>query len=124
MSAARWRLRSTGSAAIWATREVSAAPPPPPPPTRTVSFPITDALGMSVANLSGLDYAVFNEARPHLFNAPAQKGINASINASNVVAITFPTSLAVGDPAWVAVNNGDGNPATLHRGFDGPVAVS
>lgn len=87
---------------------------------RTVTISLSGA-----ASLSNLEWAWFDQIKPSLFGAPTDKGSVESTTADGVLVLNLPNStLSAGQVGWLELTNSDGNPATAHKGFGGPVAVS
>jgi hypothetical protein len=77
------------------------------------------------ANLTGLKWAFFDQATPDALAGPVAKGVAESTNGSGVLNVDITgTTLSPGGVGWLIVTNSDGNPATNHSVFAGPVAVN
>jgi hypothetical protein len=77
------------------------------------------------ASLTGLKWAFFDQATPDALAGPVAKGVAESTNGSGVLNVDITgTTLSPGGVGWLIVTNSDGNPATNHSVFAGPVAVN
>lgn len=85
---------------------------------------MTDTAGVIAANLSGLNWAWFDQATPDLVTSPMSVGVAATTDGGGTCVLTVVSNLSVGGVGWLTITNSDGNPATLHKSFNGPVTVS
>lgn len=95
-----------------------------PAGTRTVSVTLTTNGSTPAASLTGLKWAWWDQATPPVAEYPTDKGAAESTDGSGVLSITVSSALAAGGIGWLQVTNSDGNPASDHSGFSGPVQVS
>lgn len=94
------------------------------PSAVSASIKLVDDKFLPLANLTGLSWAWFDEVTPNLFSTPTNKATGGVTDANGVFTVSMPNSaLAVGQVGWLIVTNSDGNPATQHMAFSGPVAV-
>lgn len=94
---------------------------------RTVTVNVVDASGASLTNITGINWALYNEVTPNLLNAPASKGSGASINGVGVLTLVIPnTTAAVGGAAWLEFSTSDGTTTQTPapRNFAGVVTVN
>lgn len=93
--------------------------------TRSFSITLYTALGVPLANATGLRCSFFDQPLPDSFLAPVYRTATATTNSSGVLSLTLTGSaLASGAVGWLDVTNSDGNPATAHKHFGGPVQVT
>lgn len=95
-----------------------------PVATKTVTISLVNASNVSQSGLSGLKYAFFDEITPDKANHPVDWGTVETTDGSGVLVISVHTNLSSGQTGWLIVTNSDGNPATVHKAFSGPVVVS
>jgi hypothetical protein len=95
-----------------------------PAGTRTVSVTLTTNGSTPAASLTGLKWAWWDQATPPVAEYPTDKGTAESTDGSGVLSITVNSALSAGGIGWLQVTNSDGNPASDHSGFSGPVQVS
>lgn len=92
---------------------------------KTASINLVNASNAAQASLTGLKWAWFDEITPNLFNAPTDKGTGEVTDGSGVLTVVIGNSAkASGQVGWLIVTNSDGNPATVHKAFSGPVTVA
>lgn len=92
--------------------------------SRNIVLDMVTSDGVAMANQGGLHWAWFDQVQPHLFTSATDKGNNASTNAQGQLILVLPNStLQTGAAGWLVVTNSDGNPATEHSAFSGPVTV-
>lgn len=92
--------------------------------TRTVSLTLTTDGTTPAASLTGLKWAWYDEATPDRHAVPADSGLAETTDGSGVLTISVRSTLTAGQTGWLIVTNSDGNPATNHSVFAGPVTVS
>ncbi|MFZ6813551.1 sialate O-acetylesterase [Undibacterium sp. Rencai35W] len=95
--------------------------------SRVVSLNIVDASGNPLTNITGINWAIYNEATPDQLAAPASKGSGAAINGAGLLTLAIPTiSVAVGGTAWLefSTSNGTTTQSPAARSFAGPVVVN
>lgn len=99
---------------------------PVTPTTRTVTLTLTSDGTTPRANLTGLKWAFWDQATPNLLLAPVVTGTGATTNASGVLSVSVPTTLAVAGVGWLLVTDSDGTTAQspAAKAFSGPVVVS
>lgn len=99
----------------------------PPTPATNVSIQLVGPNNAVRANLSGLQWAFFDQALPGSLGAPVAKGTSGSTNASGVMSINISgTVLLPGAIGWLVVSDSNGSPtqSPASRSFSGPVEVS
>ena len=102
----------TNPAAI--TYTVSAAP------ATQIVLPLAGA-----PNLTGLDYAVWSQARTRDLTAPIVKGSTAAISGGSCTLSIAGLGLAQGAVCWVEINNSDGTTTQDPMfGYSGPAVAS
>jgi len=80
--------------------------------------------GQPIPNIGGLNWAWFDQATPHLFTAPVEKGTSEGTDSTGDLLVPLPGSnLWVGEIGWLVVTNSNGSPLMQHKAFSGPVAV-
>lgn len=75
------------------------------------------------ANVAGLEWAFFDQITAGILAAPADKGVAASTNSLGVLGLVVNTTRTAGQTGFLVVSNSNGNPASDHLGFNGPVIV-
>ena len=94
--------------------------------TRTVSLTLTTDGTTPAASLTGLNWAVYEQALPGAHLAPIAKGASGTTNASGVFTTSFSALVTVGAVVWLVVTNSDGtttqSPAA--KAFSGAVTVA
>ncbi len=91
----------------------------------SITLNLVSAAGSAIASAAPLKWAWFDSVTPDLFVAPTDNGSVESTDASGVLAISLTNSTKTsGQVGWLVVTNSDGNPATVHKAFSGPVAVA
>lgn len=96
------------------TAEVTARVKLNAPPAGTVGLP----------NLSSLKWSWFDQSNVALLGAPVAKGAVEQTDGTGLLELVLPGSvLNTGQVGWLVVTNSDGNPATGHKAFSGPVEV-
>lgn len=114
--------------AIWASAVIAAASQiialEKPTATKTVTINLVNASNVAQTGLSGLKWAWFDQNQPQSFMQPTDSGAAETTDGSGVLTITIHTNLSSGSVGWLDVTNSDGNPATAHKAFSGPVVVS
>ena len=94
---------------------------------RTVSSNMVDSSGNSLNNLSGLKWAFFDQATPHLFTAPVNVGSSGTTDGTGKFTSALTnSSLSPGQTGWLSISNSDGTAAQTpsSKGFGAPVVVS
>jgi len=77
------------------------------------------------ANLTGLQYAYFDQNLPSSLAAPIAKGSNASTDANGNFSISIAgTASLVGATGFLIIDNTNGSAQTAFSGYAGPVVVS
>lgn len=95
------------------------------PKAMTVALPMTAPVGSTVANLSELKWAWFDQSTPDSFTAPTDKGTIASTTGAGVLTLNIPnTTLRSGQIGWLIITNSDGTVGTTHQAFSGPVEAT
>lgn len=94
---------------------------------RTVTITLVNSVGATLPSLTGLKWALFDQATPDLLIAPSSKGSGASTNVAGVLQLVIPTTgLAVNGTGWLIVSDSDGtttqSPAS--KAFCAPVIVA
>ena len=94
---------------------------------RTVTITLVNSVGATLPSLTGLKWALFDQATPDLLVAPSSKGSGASTNGAGVLQLIIPTTgLAVNGTGWLIVSDSDGtttqSPAS--KAFSAPVIVA
>lgn len=112
-------LSAAPAASAYATSAINTA--------RTVTITLVNAVGALLPSLTGLKWALFDQATPDILVAPSSKGTGASTNGAGVLQLIIPTtSLAVNGTGWLIVSDSDGtttqSPAS--KAFSAPVIVS
>ena len=89
-------------------------------PSRSISITLDGQ-----ANLSNLEYMWFDESLPSSASQPVLTGNNGTVDGAGIFTLDLSgiTNLAVGDTGFLVLSNTDGNEATQHRAFAGPVVV-
>lgn len=91
----------------------------------TVTVTLTTNGSTPAASLTGLRWAFFDQPLPNNMVAPVAKGTGETTDGSGVLVLDITgTALVVGAVGWLIVTDSDGNPATNHSAFCGPVVVS
>lgn len=91
----------------------------------SVTLSLVSAAGAAASSLTGLKWAWFDQVTPDAFVAPTDKGSIESTDASGVLTVSLPNSTKTpGQVGWLIVTDSDGNPATTHKAFSGPVTVA
>ncbi len=92
---------------------------------KTASVNLVNASNAAQASLTGLKWAWFDQATPDAFTTPTDKGTGEITDGSGVLTVLIGNSgKTSGQAGWLIVTDSDGNPATAHKAFSGPVAVS
>lgn len=92
---------------------------------RSATLTLTTNGTTAAASLTGLRWAWFDQTTPDALLAPTDKGTGESTDAAGLLVIPLAnTTKAAGQVGWLIVTNSDGNPATNHSVFAGPVTVS
>lgn len=96
---------------------------------RKAEIPLVSTANSPQANKRNIKYAFFDQTTPDLFAAPVDKGgtygFGAVTGADGVLTIPLPnTTKTAGQTGSVVVSDSDGNTATVHKAFCGPVVVS
>lgn len=90
----------------------------------TATLNLVSAAGAAIISAAGLKWAWFDQITPDLFAAPTDQGSVENTDDSGVLVVNLPNSTkTTGQVGWLIVTNSDGNPATVHKAFSGPVAV-
>lgn len=90
---------------------------------RTVTINLVNAAGAAQPSLTGLKWSFHDQVTPDLMTVAADQGVAETTDGSGVLAIPVYTTLPSGGIGWLDVTNADGNPATVHKAFSGPVTV-
>jgi len=90
-----------------------------------ISITLVDTSDSAQTSLTGLKYAFFDYATPDLIAAaPSVKGTTETTDGSGALSIDVTASgLTAGQDGWLIVTDSDGDPATIHNVFSGPVEV-
>lgn len=92
---------------------------------RTVTLSLKFPGGAAAASLSALKWAFYETATPEAKRtAPVATGTGGTTDASGVITLTVSTHLSPGETGWLTVTDSNGNPASDHNAFSGPVTVS
>lgn len=92
---------------------------------RTITLSLMTPSNSPAANISGLKWAFWEVASlGALKTAPVAAGVTGATDPNGVLTISVMTALDVGAVGWLVVTNSDGNPASDHNAFSGPVVVS
>jgi hypothetical protein len=92
---------------------------------RSASVTLVDTEGAASASLTGLKWAWFDQITPDLFAGPTDFGVAETTDNSGALTVLLPnTAKSAGDVGWLIVTDSDGNPATAHKAFSGPVQVN
>ncbi len=92
---------------------------------KTASVNLVNASNSAQASLTGLKWAWFDQTTPDAFTTPTDKGTGEITDGSGVLTVLIGNSgKTSGQAGWLIVTDSDGNPATVHKAFSGPVAVS
>lgn len=91
---------------------------------RTVTVTLVNAGGTAQTGLSSLKWAFWDQITPDLAMMPADQGAVETTDGSGTLTITVNTTLAAAATGWLVVTNSDGNAATNHKAFAGPVVLS
>jgi len=93
--------------------------------SRTITLTMVSAGGSPIASASSLKWAFWETTTPgSLSLAPVAQGVAETTDGSGVIVITVTTRLASGAVGWLVVTDSDGNTATVHKSFSGPVTVT
>lgn len=95
-----------------------------PTATKTVTVNLVNASNTSQTGLTSLKWAWFDSVTPNLFSQPTDSGAAETTDGSGVLTITVHSALSTGQVGWLVVTDSDGNPATTHKAFSGPVTVA
>lgn len=87
------------------TVNVSLTPAPPsiPPPTRILQGFIKTRAGVVRPNLTGLDYAYFDQTLPSALQYPLSQGSDMSTNAQGFFSLNVNSNLDIGDKGYFIV---------------------
>jgi hypothetical protein len=94
-------------------------------PSTSLSLSFTNVGGVPRADLTGLNWAFFDQKTPDLLVAPVAKGANGTTDANGILVLGISgTTLLPGSIGWLIVSNSDGTINTNYIAFSGPVMVS
>lgn len=109
-------------AALLATPILSTAPTGT---ARTITLNLVNVANAAQASLTGLTCLFWEQAVPDSLTAPTKIWTNQTTDGAGQLVLTATTQLASGGVGWFLVTNSvDGNPATAHKLFSGPVTVT
>lgn len=92
---------------------------------KTASVTLVNAGNSPQASLTGLKWAWFDGVTPDAFGAPTDQGTGEITDGSGILTVSIGNSTKTsGQVGWLVVTDSDGNPATVHKAFSGPVTVS
>ena len=92
--------------------------------TKSITVNLVNASDVAQSSLSGLNWAWFDQEQPSDFQQPTDSGAAETTDGSGVLSINVRSALASGQVGWLIVTDSDGDPATAHKAFSGPVAVA
>ena len=93
--------------------------------TRTITLSLVSHAGAAIASAMGLKWAFWESTAPGVLSlAPVAQGVTETTDGSGVLVISVTTKLASGAVGWLTITDSDGNPATVHKSFSGPVTVT
>lgn len=93
---------------------------------QSITNTLTDGAGNARTNLSGLKWAIYDQATPTALGAAADSGANLSTDSGGVFTLSVFSTKASGGIVWLIISNSDGtttqSPAAM--AFNGPVALN
>lgn len=92
--------------------------------TRTASVTLVNSAGSAQSSLSSLSWAFWENKTADVLGNPTDSGTGETTDGSGVLSISVRTLLPAGATGWLVVTNSDGNAATAHKAFAGPVVLS
>lgn len=90
---------------------------------RTATITLVNKTGVPQASLTGLKWSFFDQPTSDQLTVAADQGAVETTDGSGTLTIPVYTTLPSGGVGWLVVTNTDGNPATVHKAFSGPVTV-
>lgn len=94
------------------------------PSTKTVTINLTNGNAVPIGSINNLNWAWFDQTIPGAFLAPTDKGAGVSTDAAGTLTINIVNSTKqIGETGWLIVTDSDGNTATPHKAFSGPVTI-
>ena len=90
---------------------------------RTSTITLVNKNEVPQASLTGLKWSFFDQPTSDQLTVAADQGSVETTDGSGTLTIPVYTTLPSGGVGWLVVTNTDGNPATVHKAFSGPVTV-